>query len=79
MQSGACTRENQTYYAGQWAHRGVYRCLDPCPFSERTVVLTEDGFLPDPTHGWVARFKWMRGRRAERLLEDMLSRQDRHG
>ena len=76
MESGTCTREKQTYYAGQWAHRGVYRCLNPCPYSERIVVLIEDGFLPDSTHGWVARFKRMRGKKAERLLDDVLSRQD---
>ena len=78
MRSGTCTEENQTYYAGQWAQMGVYRCLDPCPYSERIAVLTEDGFLPDPTHGWVARFKRMRGRKAKRLLEDALSRDDGH-
>ena len=79
MQSGTRSKENQTYYAGQWAGMGVYRCLDSCPYSERIAVLTEDGFLPDPTHGWVARFKRMRGRKAERLLEDALSRDERHG
>ena len=79
MKGDARTKDAETYYAGQWAHMGVYRCLDPCPYSERIVVLTEDGFLPDPTHGWVARFKRMRGRKAERLLDAMLSRQDRSG
>jgi|GEM_PF-6742255 len=55
--------ENETYFAGQWAEAGVYRCLDPCSPSERIVVLTEDGILPDPTHGWVGRFVRVRKRR----------------
>ena len=46
----------EIYYAGQWAEAGVYRCLDPCSADERVVKLEEDGVLPDPTHGWVARF-----------------------
>lgn len=62
------TRENEIYYAGQWAGAGLYRCLDPCLPWERDVILAEDGFLPDPTHGWVARFRRVRGSRAERLL-----------
>jgi len=46
----------QIYYAGQWAEAGVYRCLDPCSADERVVTLEADGVLPDPTHGWIARF-----------------------
>jgi len=79
METGTRTKENQTYYAGQWAPMGGYRCLDPCPYSERIVVLTEDGFLPDPTHGWVARFKRMRGRKVERLLDGARLAQDAGG
>lgn len=75
MQSATRAKDNQTYYAGQWAHAEVYRCLAPCRFSERIVVLTADGVLPDPTHGWVGRFRRVRGSKAERLLEDTLSRQ----
>jgi len=46
----------QIYYAGQWAEAGVYRCLDPCSADEKVVILKADGVLPDPTHGWIARF-----------------------
>jgi len=53
----------QGYFAGQWAEAGVYRCLDPCPLGPREVVLLEDGFLPDPTGGWVGRFVRVRKRR----------------
>lgn len=53
-------KEKQTYYAGQWAEAGVYRCLDPCSPEEKIVFLKEDGILPDPTHGWIARFRRVR-------------------
>jgi hypothetical protein len=64
--------KNQTYFAGQWVGAGVYRCLDPCPLAEKIVVLTQDGLLPDPTHGWVARFRRVRGREAEHFLAKAL-------
>lgn len=71
--------ENQTYFAGQWAEAGVYRCLDPCPPGEEIVVLSKEGILPDPTHGWVARFHRVRGREAERLLAIGLLRRNKSG
>ena len=59
----ALDKESQVYFAGQWAESGVYRCLDPCPLEQREVVLLEDGFLPDPTGGWVGRFVRVKSRR----------------
>ena len=69
-QNNAVHKETQTYFAGQWAEAGVYRCLDPCSPWERIVVLEQDAVLPDPTHGSVARFRRVRGREAERLLAE---------
>jgi len=68
-------RYGGTYFAGQWAEAGVYRCLDTWPPEEKIVILAEDGILPDPTHGWVARFHRIRGREAERILAARLARQ----
>ena len=58
-------KENQLYYAGQWSEAGVYVCLDPCAPEERLVVMTRDGILPDPTHGWIARFRRVHGHEGE--------------
>jgi hypothetical protein len=34
----------------------VYYCIDACHAGPRKIVMDEDGFLPDPTRGWVGRF-----------------------
>ena len=44
------------YFAGQWVNAGVYHCIDTCKAGPWQIVLNEDGFLPDPTGGWVGRF-----------------------
>ena len=60
-------KDTQLYFAGQWAEAGVYRCLDPCPLGQREVVLVEDGFLPDPTSGWVGCFVRLKNHRVTEL------------
>ena len=46
----------EVYFAGQWVDAGVYHCIDTCHAGPRQIVMDDDGFLPDPTGGWVGRF-----------------------
>ena len=46
----------EVYFAGQWVNAGVYHCIDTCHAGPRQIVMDVDGFLPDPTDGWVGRF-----------------------
>ncbi|MDR9459312.1 MAG: hypothetical protein RI591_04080 [Dehalococcoidia bacterium] len=46
----------EVYFAGQWVNAGVYHCIDNCEAGPRQIVMDDDGFLPDPTGGWVGRF-----------------------
>ena len=46
----------EVYFAGQWVNAGVYHCVDICDAGLRQIVMDDDGFLPDPTGGWVGRF-----------------------
>jgi hypothetical protein len=56
LSSGSRRKAVDVYFAGQWVNAGVYYCIDACHAGPRKIVMDEDGFLPDPTRGWVGRF-----------------------
>ncbi len=56
LRSGSRRKSGEVYFAGQWVNAGVYHCIDTCHAGPRQIVMNEDGFLPDPTGGWVGRF-----------------------
>ena len=55
LRSGSIRKAGEVYFAGQWVNAGVYYCIDTFTDGQRQIVMEEDGFLPDPTGGWVGR------------------------